>query len=323
MGIEQDKPVAGSIIDLPNNLDLLNDLRLPRAFSVWTEFKLKHEPKIAAIGILPLDQIIALGDELSASIGQTIDLEDTTNPRHISEEKMGLLAGAVSGEGNRLIFMRHGEQSSPEWISAIPHPGLRKIRMMQNPFNRTGLLTNGGLVDAFVTALGLLYVQQVTGKNINLLSSENMRAQQVAKIISTVIPGANFSTQEGLNCITYQDDRSEPALTAEQLLAYLPSGAIPWNPKLVDRLCKRTSSGLRQSELIINTVKSLVEVGTEKEDGNNLQIVLTHTQQLAEVLRSRGRLEDPAIRFPELTMFILDGFDVHILLGGILETEEI
>lgn len=42
MGIEQGTPVAGFTIDLPHNIDL-PDLRLPRAFRAWTDFKTKHD----------------------------------------------------------------------------------------------------------------------------------------------------------------------------------------------------------------------------------------------------------------------------------------
>lgn len=320
MGVEQVTPEVVFSTDVPPNIDL-PDLRLPRAFRVWKDFSLRHESQIAVLGTQPLERVVFLGNELSSSVSQALGVAAATHPRQISEEKMRLLLGAVSGEGNRVVFMRHGEQSPPEWVSSIPDPGLRKIRMMQSPFNRTDLLTNTGLLDAFATALGLLYVQQASGKEVSLLSSENMRAQEVAKIVSTVT-GSSFSTLEGLSCITYQDEESVPAMTTDELLDYLPSGTIPWDPNLVDRLCKRTGSGLRQSELIINTVTDLVGNFTEKAGGSNLQIVLTHTQQLAEVLRQRSNLQDPMIRFPELTMLALEESGARILPWGILAEKE-
>lgn len=303
MGIEQDKPVADSSIELPHNIDL-PDLRLPRAFTAWTNFKTNHQPQITAIGILPLEQVIALGDELSISVSQAIGMESVTDqPRGIDKEKILVLSKYFSGGGNRTVFMRHGEQSPPEWVYSIPNPALRKIRMMQNPFNREDLLTNGGLVEVFLSALSLLYLKDSTGRKVHILSSENSRAKEVGEIFSTVIPDATFFIHEGLSCIIYRDERDQPPVNIEDLLTKLPSGMMPWDPNLVDRWCKRTRSGLRQSQMITNTVKDLVEAN--KGEGNSLYMVLTHTQQLAEVLRLVGRLEDPFIRFPELSMIVL------------------
>lgn len=318
MGIEQGTPVAGSIIDLPHNLDLLDDLRLPRVFKAWMDFKTQHQEQISAIGTLQLGEVVSLAKQLSTSISQAIGIEANTNQEVISKAKMAQLVGAISGEGNRVIFMRHGEQSPPEWVFSILQPPLRKIRMMQNPYNTDDLLTNKTLVDVFLTAFGLLYIKETIGKEIRILSSENLRAKEVAEVISTIIPEATFSTQAGLTSITYRDEKDEPPISIEEILKEIPTGFMPWDPKLVDRLCKRTSSGLRQSELIINTVRDLVNNATKKDGSNNLQIVLTHTQQLAEVLRQRGKLEDPMIRFPELTMLALEESGAQILPWGIL-----
>ncbi len=302
MGIEQGTPVVGSSIESPRNIDLF-DPRLPRAFKVWTDFKTRYKPQVLAIATLPLEQVIALGDELSISVGKAIgiDIITTDQPRGINKEKMVTLSESVSGDGNRVIFMRHGEQSPPEWISSIPDPTIRKIRMMQNPFNREDSLTNRGFVDVFTTAFGLLYLQKNTGRSLHIISSENARAKEVAEIVSVVIPGTTFATEEQLNSISYRDEYDDPPLTLEQLSAELPSGIMPWDPKLVDRLCKRTMSGLSQSEVIIRIVADLMRKGTT-DGGNDLMVVFTHTQQLAEVLRSTGRLQDSDVRFPELTM---------------------
>ncbi len=65
----------------------------------------------------------------------------------------------------------------------------------------------------------------------------------------------------------------------------------------------------------------LVSLGTRKE-GNDLYVVLTHSQQLAEVLRFAGKLKDISVRFPELTMIAMNNpADVLILNEGVLGAE--
>lgn len=317
MGKEQGTPVSSSIIDLPPIADL-TDPRLPRAFKGWTQFRLNHAQQIEEIGLIQPAEVVSLARELSSTIGKAIGVgTEKGDFSAISEEKVLQLTNIVSGEGNRVIFMRHGEQSPPEWIFTLTDPVLQKIRMMRDPFNRQDLLTNSSLVDVFVTALALLHVQVLTGRRTRIFSSENLRAREAAYIISTVISSSAISTLEGLNCITYKDEVDQPPVTEEDLLTDLPLGTMPWNPQLVDKLCKRPKSGLSQSEAIINTMEGLVEYA-DRKNGNKLAVVLTHNQQIAEVLRGVGKLDDPAIRFPELTMVVLNNNGLAVFPKGVL-----
>lgn len=318
MGKERDTPVASSIFDLPPIADL-HDPRLPRAFNSWTQFRLNHAQQIEEIGLLQPVEVASLAQELSSSISKAIGVGNGRSSfSSISEEKVVRLTDIISGEGNRVIFMRHGQQSPPEWISSLTDPALQKIRMMRDPFNRQDLLTNNGLIDVFVTALTLLHVQVSTGKRTRIFSSENVRAKEAAYIISTVNSSATPSILEGLNCITYKDEIDQPPVTEEDLLADLPSGMLPWNPQLVDKLCKRPKSGISQSEAIINTMGGLVEYA-DRKNGNKLAIVVTHSQQIAEVLREVGKLDDSSIRFPELTMLVIQNKnDLFVLEKGVL-----
>jgi len=96
MGIEQGTPVVDSSFELPLNIDL-PDLRLPRAFRVWTDFKLKYEPQVAVIGSLSVNQVVTLGDELSISIGQAIGIQIAPGQaRGIDKKKMVALSESVS-----------------------------------------------------------------------------------------------------------------------------------------------------------------------------------------------------------------------------------
>lgn len=317
MGREQDTLISGSIINLPPLADL-HDPRLPRAFKGWTEFSLNHAQQLSEIGIMKPRQVVDLAQEFSSTISKAIGVGiERSGLASISENKLVQLTDIVSGTGNRVIFMRHGEQSPPEWISSLTNPVLKKIRMMRDPFNRQDLLTNNGLVDVFVTALALLHVQVLTGRRTRIFSSENVRAKEAAYIISVVIPGSVVSPLEGLNCIIYKDEIDHPPVTEEDLMNDLPLGTMPWNPQLVDKLCKSPKSGMSQSEAIINTIGGLVEYA-DRKNGNKLAIVVTHNQQIAEVLKQVGKLEDPSIRFPELTMVVLNNTGLAILPRGVL-----
>lgn len=319
MGIEQGKPVVGSSIDLPSNIDL-PDLRLPRAFKAWATFRQNHA-QIAGLGALPVEEVVALGDKLATSISRAIGIESLGEFRGISKSKIGKVTEFVSGKGSKVIFMRHGEQSPPEWVFSIPQPALRRVRMLQNPFNTEDLLTNGAFVDAFLTAFSLFYITKITGKNLRVLTSENLRAKEPAEIISTVIPDSTFTVQLGLNSITYRDETDKPPVSVEDLLDDLPSGFMPWEPKLVDKLCKDSKDGIKRSEVIMQTIDGLVSLGTQKE-GDDLYVVLTHSQQLAEVLRFVGKLPDSSVRFPELTMIAMNNpSEALILNNGVLREE--
>lgn len=318
MGREQGTLVSRLIINLPSLADL-HDPRLPRAFKGWNEFNSNHAQQLNQIGVMKPGQVVALAQELSSLICQAIGVgeERSSSLSSISEEKVVQLTDIISGVGNRVIFMRHGEQSPPEWISSLTNPALQKIRMMRDPFNRQDLLTNSSLVDAFVTALALLHVQAFTGRRTRVFSSENVRAKEAAYIISVVIPGSVVAPLEGLNCIIYKDEIDQPPVTEEDLLTDLPSGMMPWNPQLVDKLCKRPKSGMSQSEAIISTIGGLVEYA-DRRNGNKLAIVVTHSQQIAEVLREAGKLEDSGVRFPELTMIVARNETLSILPKGVL-----
>lgn len=313
MGIEQGAPVAGLVIDLPPNIDL-PDLRLPRAFRVWTDFRLIHSQQVASIGSLQPRAVVRLLGGLSDSIGQEIGVGAGSE---VSEDKIIQLTNIISGQGNRVIFMRHGEQKPPDWIDSIPDPKLRKIRMMQDPFNREDLLTDRGLQDVFVTAFALFYVAQATGKRVHIFSSENTRAKEVAEIVQVIVPDSTLAIHDGLNCITYKDENDQPPAKAEELLEALPLGFMPWEPELVDRWCKAAKNGTKQSAAITEEVEGLINLGIGQ--GNELFLVLTHSQQLAEVLRVAGKLRNPGVRFPELTMIVEgDRSNLTIFPRGVL-----
>lgn len=311
--------VSPAVIDteLPPKIDP-QDPRLSRAFGTWEGFKLAHAQQIASLGTMSIRDTSLLVAEFSALISLNVGLKP--EPRGILDvKKTADLHQLLTETGDKVIFMRHGEQSPPEWIASIQDPVIRKIRMMQNPFNRDDCLTNRGFVDVFATAFGLFYLQQVTQRNIQIISSENRRAKEAGEIMVNIIPGSTVSVLAGLDSISYKDESDLPPVSLEELMTDLPSGHMPWIPELVDKLCRVPQGGEKQSDLIIQAVDDLLCLDSPP-GSRNLLIALTHSQQLAEVLRRVKNLTDPAIRFPELTMIAYEGQNqLHISPRGVLK----
>lgn len=317
MGIEQGTLAPGSTIELPPDLDL-PDLRLPRAFQTWTNFRTTHYQQISRIGALPAEEDVALAGELSDEVSQAIGVDRANSSLDmLDRNKFTQLVDFVSGGGNKVIFMRHGEQNVPEGVIPNMHPALKKIRMMQDPSNMGDAITNESMTEAFALGLALMYVQAKTSKRIKVYTSENMRALEISRIISAMASNAACIADEGLNCIVYKNEQDQPPVTTEQLMKALPSGTMPWDRVMVDQWCKSARNGRKQSEVITETIQRLLEEGT-KPEGDELLVVLTHTQQLAEVLRLTGKLTDPYARFPEFTMIAVDGSSSVIFPRGVL-----
>lgn len=297
------------------------DLRLFSAFKVWGEFKAQHQQELATIKSLEPHQVTSLANNLADSVYKAIGFDPgESGVSRVSKNKLTKLVNAASPQGNTTIFVRHAEQSPPEWVFSIPRQDIRKIRMMQNPFNNEDLITNKAVAEAFSTGFSLHYLKAVTGKNLRIVSSENMRALEIAKVISHMVEDTTIRTDAGLTCITYKDERDEPSVTFDQLLADLPSGFMPWVPELVDKWCKETKGGKKPSQAIVESVGELYTEGLDSS-GNDIIIALTHSQQLGEVLSLAGKLNDPGARFPELSMFVVNENSPTILRRGILQEE--
>ncbi|MEK7617481.1 MAG: hypothetical protein AAB414_05540 [Patescibacteria group bacterium] len=320
MGKEQGSLVPEPIIDLPPYRDLI-DLRVPRAFRVWRSFRERHESEIESIGVLTPERVAILSNELATSVGHVIGNRNE-NADPVDATKLTQLQNLIAPPGRKIVFMRHGEQDPPEWIASIEDPAVRKVRMMQNPFNKQDCLTNKGFVNVFATVLSLYYLVESTGKKLRIFSSENRRAEEVAGIMSYLIPNSTFSIEEGLDSISYRDENDDPPATLEQILEDLPSGNMPWIPQLVDKWSKRPSDE-NQSVLIAKAVAELMAMAATEGRGSDLTVVLTHSQQLAETLRYEGVLENPHIRFPELTMIAaVKAGKPDIFPAGVLEEND-
>ena len=162
------------------------DLRVFRASRVFQEFTLRNREDLSRLGQLDATQAANLANELALSVFQSLNLEkqDQSLPDQVNPEKVEQLTQVVQGDGTRLVVIRHAEQSPPEFIYSIPRTDLRKIRMMQNPFNQQDLITNKSFAESYATSLIIAYVAQRTGKEVRIYSSENMRALEIAKLIS-------------------------------------------------------------------------------------------------------------------------------------------
>ncbi|KKS03827.1 hypothetical protein A2W45_02335 [Candidatus Curtissbacteria bacterium RIFCSPHIGHO2_12_41_11] len=317
-----ERTVVGLPLSESPQTELL-DLRLYSAFNALREFKDRNVLDLLHLGELDATKAASLANELAISIFQSLKIEPNgQTPDQVKPEKIEQLTSATQSLGNKLIVIRHAEQSPPEWVFTIPRADLRKIRMMQNPFNRMDLITNKSLAEVFATGFILCYLSARTGKDIKIFSSENARAFEIARVIKQMAPNSTIVIDEGLTCITYKDEGDDPCVTVEQILADVPSGFMPWEPKLIDKLCKPTRNGQRPSKTIEDSISYLYN---QKDDptGNSLFIALTHSQQLSEVLNKAKELADPSTRLPEMSMIAIGCDNFLILERGVLgETEK-
>lgn len=318
MPTERDGAPSLRSADLLRSRDHVDDLRLHRALKVWQEFRLEYSPEIENIGSLNSIRVAQLANHLGHSIYETLGVEsEDQRLEPVSPNKLEELAVSIEGEGSKLIAIRHAEQSPPEWIFTIPRTDFRKIRMMQNPFNQHDLISNRGMAEVFSVGFGLLYLKERTGKSVEISSSGNLRALEAADIFSTMLGDIPYQIDEGLSCISYKDESDTPSVTVEQILKALPTGYMPWIPELVDELCKENVRGQKPSAGIISSVGQLFEQGA-KGDENKLIVALTHSQQLCEVQRLAGQLSDSAVRYPELSMLVVNGGQFKAFPSGVL-----
>lgn len=298
----------------------LSDLRLRPAVQVWEDFRNSNIETILNIGNLSSNEVGSLARRVTSQIEEAIGMARPGNGvgSELSASKLDAARDYLDIPGDRTIFMRHGEQSPYQWISEYSDPTVRKIRMMQNPYNSADPLTNRGFIDVFATAVGLLHLQKASGRVLTILSSGYRRADEVGRIITEVVPGTSFAHKPGLESISYKSEQDDPTMTLERLYRELPQGGhMPWEPALVEKYCRRTSLGGSPSQAVKGVVAEIIS--DEKPKGNQLTIAVTHSQQIAEVLRIRGVMPNTSIRFPELSMIAIAPAAVNIAERGLLK----
>lgn len=298
----------------------LSDLRLRPAVQVWEDFRNTNIETILNIGKLNSKEVASLAKKVTAQIEEAIGMARPGQGMgsELSPSKLDAAKSYLEIPGDRIIFMRHGEQSPYQWISDYTDLTVRKIRMMQNPYNSNDPLTNRGFIDVFATAVGMLHLQRASGRVVTVLSSGYRRADEVGRIITEVVPGTAFGHNEGLESISYKSEQDDPSMTLARLYRELPPGGhMPWDPALVERYCRRTATGGSPSEAVKQVVANILR--GENSDGNRLTIAVTHSQQIAEVLRVKGVMPNPSVRFSELTMIAIAPAAVNISERGLLQ----
>lgn len=257
--------------EAPNNQDLLQaainrDLRFAGAletgrsyFQTWKDHS--REPSSPSLSIWPFLMVLQnkVGMELKVDINQHRLKEEW----QVSAGNLARLEEVLSGDGPRVIIMRHGTQFSND-----PN----KLKMMRHPANMKEPLTNMSMAQAAATGVALAIVARRIGKKIEVISSENERALQTAALVAG-IAGASLTIDKRLNCVNYppEDEVSDEELL--DLLGPKNNGALLWVKEIVDRVC-----GEGTFDRITQDMKDLHQK-LLSQDGNSIKVIITHTQQ--------------------------------------------
>ncbi len=164
--------------------------------------------------------------------------------------------------------MRHGAQIPGE-----------KTEMMQLPHNMTDPITNVSLAESFGEGLVWRWIKDVTGQNITLETSENIRSAQVGVAIAEMA-ALPFAPNRMLNCLNY------PLYPKEVLhrLGIDEKGSVLWEEHVVNEVF-----GQRAYQTTMLDMDDLVDRAIY---GTNTLLCITHTQQIQALAILVG--EEPA-----------------------------
>ncbi len=222
---------------------------------------------------------------------------EMTKTGEVNSQSLIDLEQVLTGEGPRVIFMRHGTQ-----FSDLPD----KKDKMRLPANMTEPLTDISMAQAVATAVALSVIAGRLGKPLQIISSENERALQTAAIIAGVA-GADLIIDRSLNCVNYPPKNEVNDDELNKLLGEENNGALLWQENRVDKVC---GPGTFQR---ISRDMSRLLARLLLRDNNAITIVVTHTQQTnaADVVAGNAplRLRDLGMRTfsPSESVLIANG----------------
>lgn len=230
--------------------------------------------------------------------------EQATMLREVDPQPVANALEALTGEGGRVVMMRHGGQTVNPQV-ALMSDDLKKIRMMQLPFNMFDPLSAHSRAEAFGTAIPLRVAQERTGKTLEIRTSENARALQLAVLIARIANAGSFLIDRRLTCVNYRSI----GVSDEQLLQWLAEskGSLPWKPEIVNRVC-----GEGTFEKIVRDVDRVITEGIANP--NKIVLCITHTQQTNAC--DEREWETPT-RYAELGMRIIQPQTSFLLKNGI------
>jgi len=231
------------------------------------------------------DHVVAQANRVQAEILSALPASDA-KVRPIDGEKAAVLEEYIAENNGGLIVMRHGIQYVEDDTRKVLIDPVRKIRLMQMPFNHQDPADAQSLAEAAGLALVLNFISREHNIPIDIRTSQNTRAADIAAILS-VVNGFQVAEDSRLTCVNYPSDRTDEEL--ERLLGENSGGALVFKREILDAVC-----GEGTYDRLTDDVNSLV---TQYRNGGKLVIALTHTPQTnaADVMAG-----DAPVRMPEL-----------------------
>lgn len=241
---------------------------------------------------LGLEDVIALAEQVNQSVHESLPNANLV-PRSIDSETVLGLADIVGSSKGGLIIMRHGVQSIPDQERQQLVDPLRKIRLMQMPYNYDDPATAQSVAEASSLAIILMHMSKVNDISVEIKTSANRRAAEIGAVLS-VSNQFNVSVDDRLTCVNYPTDKTDEEL--DLLLGSENKGALTWERQRIDGVC-----GEGTYDSISANIRSLIN---EYRDKPQLTVCVTHTPQTnaSDILA-----HDTPVRMPELGMRIFAG----------------
>jgi len=230
----------------------------------------------AIIG-LTLPQAVEKANQLTHKVAEKLRPEGVVL-REVFPGIVNALGHSLSGEGGRVVMLRHGGQQQDLETGSLKGSS-QKIRMMQHEHNRKDSLTDQSLAEAAGMAVVFKALQEASGKKIVVKSSINTRAAQVAALLAEIAE-CEIRYDSRLDCVDYPDNLKDEAI--DTLLGPTNKGGLVWEKETVNRVV-----GDGTFERITGDVQQIVGEGLR---GGQLVINVTHTQQTnaADVMAGRS-----------------------------------
>jgi broad specificity phosphatase PhoE len=230
------------------------------------------------------EEITDTANQLQKAVAFALGCQESI--REIDVSKVTTLKDLLQTYTASAIFMRHGEQELNDETQKLSGT-LRKIKQMQLPYNMTDGITDSSLVEAIGTGFVLQWILHTTKKTLQIISSENERAHQVATVIAAVT-NTPVHLDHRLNSISLPSN-----VGTEKLLALLGEDSkeqLVWKQEIIDTIC-----GTGTFERITQTVHGCIAESLQLQ--NTITLYITHTQQTNAADVEAG--ETP-IRLPNL-----------------------
>lgn len=189
--------------------------------------------------------------------------------RVIDSQKTHDLANFIAQNNGGLIVMRHGKQYVEDEERKLLPGSSKKIKLMQLPFNDEDPADAQSLAEAASIALILKDISSRLQIPVDIWTSRNARAADIAAIIS-LANGSVIHIDNRLTCVNYPGDVSIDVL--DKKIGEDNNGALVWKREIIDRVCgKGTFDRISQdmTDIISNYTQNPI-----------ITVCITHTPQM-------------------------------------------